>query len=176
MGVRRGPKRTKGDICVGSPVSAGKGTQLVRRPWARFQRGNTPCMHAQPAQKYINVAIWMRGGRGRAGRHRGGHWGGLTLGCVGYSAVTHYPLAYSPVPLPTPSRAHAERTQTRQAGVIINSKHKGVQPPGFNSQHMHTHHERGGNLRKLGNVEARRRRQCTTGAVPHSARRPTKYL
>ncbi len=84
---------------------------LSPTPELHCLRGNTHCIHAQPAHKYINVAIWMRGGRGRAGRHRGGQWGGLTLGvcpvgCVGHLAVTHYPLTHSPqaVPLPTPSR------------------------------------------------------------------------
>ncbi len=106
---------------------------LSPTPQLQCLRGNTHCIHAQPAHKYIDVMIPARGGRGRAGRHRGGQWGGLTLGCVGHPAH------------PKPS-AHAKRTQTRQAG-LINSWYKGVQPPGFNSQHMHTHHERGGILK-----------------------------
>jgi hypothetical protein len=60
-------------------------------------------MHAQPAHKYINIMIWTLGGRGRQG-------GTVVVTGVGLLwdvlAVTHYPLAYSPVPLPTPSRAY----------------------------------------------------------------------
>jgi hypothetical protein len=82
--------------------------------------------------------------------------------------VTHYSPTHSPVPLPTPSRAYmSSELRLGKSDSSIQGT-RGSNPQVLNRNactHTVTHCERGGNLKKLGNVEAKHIQEEDDSAV-----------